>query len=142
MKRSDISLLYLTKGYKYKLERIFVCQLPIELNEDVQSDCNLVLLKKNGLLFVKPGFPWDGASGITIDTKSSMRGAFIHDVIYLLLRQKKLDSKLRLLADQILRDVCILDKMFRCRASKWFKAVRKYGLNAASIRRKVYKYGE
>jgi len=136
----DLSPLYLTKGYKYKLERIFVAKLPIRLEKDIVSNCGLVSLSKEGLLTVEPGFPWDGASGLTIDTPSSMRGAFIHDVLYLLMRQGHLPYFHKTLADEVLRDVCILDKMWKWRAKKWFKAVQTFGRDSATKLRKVFVY--
>lgn len=134
----DISTLYWTKGYKYKSAEDFTARLPIKLDKNIRSNSGLVMLSKDGLLAIKQGWACDGASGLTIDTKSSMRGAFIHDALYLLMREGHLSLDHRELADRILKDVCILDEMFPCRAKTWYVAVQRHGLDSAAKKRKVY----
>ena len=47
-------------------------------------------------LYVYPGYRWDGASGPTIDSEDSMQASLFHDVVYQMLRERKLPlGKLR-----------------------------------------------
>jgi hypothetical protein len=44
----------------------------------------------NGILYIEPGYEWDGPSGPTIDTDDFMDGALVHDICYQLLREGRL----------------------------------------------------
>ena len=98
-----------------------------------------------GFLTIDAGYAWDGASGLTFDTKSSMRGSLIHDALYQLLRETGFGrngdghDRNRYAADQIIRNVCIEDGMWKWRANAWFKALRAGGGSSAAVKvRKVY----
>ena len=91
-----------------------------------------------GLLIISAGYAWDGPSGITIDTKSFMRGSLFHDAVYQLLREGKLiipDG--RKLADKLLRAICIEDGMWKIRAWWVYRAVRMFGKPSSIHGRKL-----
>ncbi len=99
----------------------------------------------DGLLTIRAGFPWDGASGPTFDTKSCRRGSAIHDALYKLLRETEFGAnggshdRRRYAADQIIRNVCIEDGMWEWRANSWFKALRAGGGSSAAVKeRRVF----
>ena len=139
MKKEHLGQLVWSNGHEYLIEEPFYAHLPFTLKEDVNYK-DIIILKKNGFLTVNPGFAWDGASGVTWDTPSSRRGVVIHDALYKLMRKGLLSLEYRIIADKILREVCQLDGMFGWRAKGWYKAVRKFGVNAATKLRKIHRY--
>ena len=88
-------------------------------------------LGMNGVLVVKRGYVWDGASGPTIDTKNTMLASLIHDALYQLMRGTYISREWRQNADQIMHDILIDKGMSKFRAKIWYRAVRK-AANGAS----------
>lgn len=78
------------KGYKYQLFEDLELQTNIIPPEDEPIHTYYVFLSDTGLLKIRKGWAWDGASGPTIDTKSSMKGGCGHDGLAYLMRQGKL----------------------------------------------------
>jgi len=117
------------RKYKYTLVEDYVCQVDIEPEEDI--NLGIIRLDINGMLIIKADYAWDGPSGPTIDTKNFMRGSLVHDVLYQLMREEKLDQSCRLCADEILREMCLEDGMSRVRAWWVFKGVRIGGASSA-----------
>lgn len=111
------------KGYKYQLYETYSLQTTV-MNGEVDND---FLQLKDGLLTVKKGYAWDGASGPTIDTKNSMRGSLVHDAFYQLMRMGVISKDCRHLADQYLHDICNEDGMFEIRSDSWLWAVHTFG---------------
>ena len=113
-----------TKGrFKYQLVEDVHHQTKIFPEKDIRT--LFAELTRGGYLTVYTGYAWDGPSGPTIDSKSSIRGSMLHDVLYMLIRKRWLDPKHRKEADRILRDVCIEDGMWEFRARVWYVGVRK-----------------
>lgn len=123
-------------GLKYETAEDFWCQTPIH-GEFAQSSCGRVRLFTDGTLHVRKFFTWNGASGPTVDTKTSQRTSLVHDALYLLLSEGKLSMKYRPVADQLLADLGAQDGMFGWRASVWRKFVNWFGGPAARHKRKV-----
>lgn len=120
-------------GWKYSLVGDHAYQVPVYPQKKVQypSKDPFVSLDSQGLLWFKSGYNWDGASGLTFDTQSSMRGALKHDGLYQLMRAGVLPVSWRERADEVLRDTCIADGMWGWRANMWFRAVRSFAGFAA-----------
>jgi hypothetical protein len=116
-------------GFKYQLSRSYKVNLPIT---QYCVEHGFFSLNLDGELFIKAGYAWDGPSGPTIDTKSFMRGSLVHDVLYQMIRLGLLPQSMRKKADMILRDLCIMDGMWRWRATFVYRAVRRFGAGAAS----------
>lgn len=117
-------------GYKYQLAGNHQFQLGlIRPPEDI--DTEYIALTKSGLLTLRNGYASDGPSGATIDTPSSMRGAFIHDAIYQLMRQGYLPQTFREPADKEAYNIWIEDGMWKLRAYFWHRELRKFGAPAA-----------
>ena len=112
-------------GYKYQLAEDFQIQTTIRPPEEIEH--RYFSMTKDGLLTVKESYAWDGASGPTMDTKSSMRGALVHDVLWQMLRLNLLPESYRPATNAELRRICVLDGMFRWRAATWEWAVTKFG---------------
>ena len=109
-------------GYKYQLAETYSIALPwLAIQPNHAAD---FLLVDGATLTIERGYCWDGASGPTWDSKSSMRASLVHDALYQLMRLGVLPEACRKHADDTLYDLCLEDGMFKPRAWAWWKAVR------------------
>lgn len=111
-------------GYKYQLSVDHKQIVPIFPDIDILAQ--FIMLTKDGVLTIKSGYAWDGASGPTIDTKSSMRGSLLHDALYQLMRSMLLPHSWRSKVDDILFETCEEDGMWHWRARLWRKMVGEF----------------
>jgi hypothetical protein len=117
------------EGYKYQLVTDYWIETDIfgfDLNVD-----DFIYLLPTGTLIMKRGYAWDGASGPTYDSKSSMRASLVHDALYQLMGEYPDLLEYRLYADELLYRICRQDGMWPFRAYLWKKAVNWFGENAA-----------
>ena len=113
-------------GYKFQLKEPYALLIPIR--PDAVVSLEFLSLTREGLLTINKGYAWDGPSGPTIDTLNFMRGSLVHDVLYQLMREGKLDHAVhRLAADRLLRALCLEDGMSRLRAWVVYQGVRRFG---------------
>jgi len=120
------------KGYKYILEADERFTLKVNLPSSFWTEwvCpvrNYFYYSADGTLSIRAGYAWDGASGPTIDTKTTYHGSLLHDLLYQLMREGIIPRSYRKAADQELRDVCIEHGMYPIRAKLWYLAVRTFG---------------
>ena len=120
--------IYYRKGYKYQLARDYAVHVSICPPKKIETE--YLRLTPDGKLTIFKGYAWDGASGPTIDTKSSMRGSLVHDALYQLIRHGLLDDSQREKADELLYSICRDDGMMWIRANLWEKAVRWFASGA------------
>lgn len=127
----------LTRNYKHQDAIIGLPGCNAEIGYDITSG-RALRITPNGILTIDAGYCWDGPSGPTIDTKDFMRGSLVHDALYQFLRDGKFGKpksktwkRSRKLADQLLRDICIADGMWRIRAGWVYAAVRAFGAKYA-----------
>jgi len=109
------------KGYKYdvRIEQEYLVPL---LKHTFDGD---YLSLQNGMLVIKVGYAYDGPSFLTIDTPNSMDGSLVHDALYQLMREGVISRTMfRKYADQLLRDICIKNGMWKIRAWTWYCFVR------------------
>lgn len=111
-------------GYKYQLVEPYTYQTEIYVF-DIASDW--IRLEPNGKLTAAQGYAWDGASGPTVDTKSSMRGSLVHDMLYQLMGEYPELLVYRPYADDLLYQICCEDGMSSFRAYIWRKMVNWFG---------------
>ena len=111
------------KGYKYEVLIIEFFDTGIKY-VNIGGITGFIGLNPVGMLTVFPHYAFDGPSGPTVDTKTFMRGSLVHDALYQLMREGKLDRKYRKRADELLREICLEDGMNRFRAWYVYKAVR------------------
>ena len=109
-------------GYKYELYEDYTVALPLSLSKGIAT--NWCILSDTGILTVIEGYAWDGPSGPTVDTANFMRGSLVHDVLYQLMREGLLSQDFRMIADEILRVICLEDGMSRIRAWWVYHGVR------------------
>ena len=127
MSRNRITYRKLRK-YKYQLISDYTTTIPLKKNAGI----DYVILNETGTILIKQKYAWDGPSGPTIDTKNFMRGSLVHDALYQLIREGKLNDKEdRKVADQILRDICREDGMSSIRAAIVYRGVRWFGKSSA-----------
>lgn len=106
-------------GFKYRLVSGLKIQTPIFPGLLARTD--FIALHVSGILSIKGGYSWDGASGPAIDTQSFMRGSLIHDALYELMREQALDWTVYYKeADVYLIDLCKEDGM--CSLRRWWVA--------------------
>lgn len=109
-------------GFKYQLHETYTITLPwLAGYPDYSAD---FLGVHGDVLTIENGYAWDGASGPTWDSKSSMRASLVHDALYQLMRVGVLPESARWYADETLYVLCVEDGMFKPRAWAWYKAVR------------------
>lgn len=116
-------------AYKYQLVEDWSHQTPIKGAAALIP--GFIALSQDGLLTVHAGYAWDGASGPTIDTKSSVRASLAHDALYQLERSGHLGQEWRKAADELLCKLCIDDGMWPWRAKTWLWGVRTFAAYAA-----------
>ena len=121
-------------GYKYQLRQTYEVAVCVTPPEGVKLE--FVELSGMGLLTIRRGYAWDGASGPGIDTKSIMRGSLVHDALYQLMREGEIPLSCRELADKELRRICLEDGMWKVRAWWVYRGVRRGAGFAAAPRNK------
>jgi hypothetical protein len=99
--------LFYTTGYRHQTSREISVQTPIKPDREIETF--FLCLDVTGLLTLKRGFAWDGASGPTFPSAD--------ELFYRQLRE---------------------NGMNRFRARMWYKAVRKLAGGAAKKPRKVF----
>lgn len=131
-------MIYFQKGFKYQLIKDYSLNINIQTEAEIVAD--FIKLSPNGLLMIKKGYAWDGASGPTIDTNNCLRGSLVHDVLYQLMRHQLVDLKHREYVDKLFESICIEDGMFKWRARLWYWAVRVFGKGTSRYadRRKTF----
>jgi hypothetical protein len=113
-------------GWKYMLTEEF--SVFVGLSKELHTD---YIILSDGILIIRKGYSWDGASGGCWDTKTVMRGSLVHDALYQLLRLGLLQPGYRKIADRLLRMICLEDGMNRFRAAYIYWAVRIFAGYAA-----------
>lgn len=121
--------IYYRKGFKYQLAKTYSIQTDI-VGYDIKTD--FISLTPSGILTLYEGYASDGPSGPTLDSPSSMRGAFVHDGFYQLERLELISQKERIKIDKLLHDICEEDGMWKYRADVWLWAVRNFGASSAN----------
>ena len=118
---------YYIDGMKYQLTRDFIAHTGIQFTpEKGIIKMRYIKLFPDGKLLIKAGFAWDGPSGLTLDTKSSIRGSLVHDALYMLIRNQKIPAIYKDEADYIINRMCLEDGMWKWRAWAWLGTLRKF----------------
>ena len=148
---SNKSIYCKIKEYKYELKEDYYYVLPGKFRGhsfEVKGRCGhtgaeilfLKITPENNLVIYK-GYKWDGPSGPTIDSSSFMRGSLVHDALYQLIREGKLEYKFRKPADKILKEICKQDGMPFWRRNYVYWGVRAGGKSSAKAKADE-KYGK
>lgn len=118
------------RGYKYQTLENYTCPTGIITGKRRAVKDSWVKLDPTGEIHILKGYAWDGASGPTVDSKSSMFASLVHDALYQLMREEQLDRKYRKSVDDLFYNHCIECGMNKKRAKLWYWAVRWFGESA------------
>jgi len=126
---TETPLLYYVSGYKYQSRNNMIFQVFIYPEQDIITD--LIVLRKDGWLWVSKYFAWDGCSGLTWDDSTNMCAGLAHDSLYALMRMELLPLHLRYKVDYQLKRIMLRDEALVCRANYYEFAVNKFAGHAA-----------
>lgn len=107
--------------YKYITTQTYVQQLP---DCWPQVSTEFISINEWRRLRIESGYAWDGPSGPTWDTKSSLRASLVHDALYQLIRLGKIPMKCKASADELLYTIGAADGMYKWRAWMWYQGVK------------------
>ena len=108
--------------YRYKLKESITYQTDIF---DARIETKYISLHTDGLLIVKTGYAWDGAT-FCPDFKSIMRASLVHDCLCQMINVGLLGKWCQQKADKILKVICIEDGMNTWLANLVYGCVRVY----------------
>ena len=111
--------------YKFKVEENFSIELPYKIPDFVHPYASL----KDGILSVKRGYAWDGASGPIINTRDTLVASLVHDVLYQAMRLNLIKSckENRQIADKNFFEILKMNGVNSIRRKVWYFAVRLFG---------------
>ena len=111
--------------YKFKVEENFSIELPFKITDFVHPYASL----KDGILSVKRGYAWDGASGPIINTRDTLVASLVHDVLYQAMRLNLIKSSKenRQIADKNFFEILKMNGVNSIRRKVWYFAVRLFG---------------
>lgn len=115
------------KKYKYTLSVIEVIDTGIRGYSFDHEFFNLTL---DGLLTIYKHYKWDGVSGPTWDTKSTMIPGLGHDALYQAIRLKLLPVQMKDVIDLFFYSEMLRCKVWAPRAKYFYKAVAVFGHNS------------
>lgn len=121
-----------SEGFKYQLRKTCVITIPALRMYAGLVSTRFITIGKGGRVVIKVGYAWDGASGPTIDTLSSMRCSLVHDVLYQLMRMGMIHENFRGMADELLCEIGQKDKMWVWRVHAWHKILEWAGKSSAT----------
>jgi len=121
-----MSKIYYKEGYKYQLAETY--SVETYLRPYIESGNKFVSIDTQGVLTIKEGYAWDGASGPAIDTNTFLRGSLVHDALYQLIGLGVLPPNQKQYADLMLKDIILEDGMSPLRAWWVHKAVKHFGV--------------
>lgn len=105
------------EGMKYQLAEDAIFETPV-VGYNITDE--FFTLHETGVLLVRRHFPWDGASGPTFDTKSSMSASLVHDVFCILMRDGRISYEIwQNRINLFFRQMCIEAGMSIWRANFW-----------------------
>jgi len=117
-------------GYKYQLHKDEVIEIPIYQDHLIESD--FIELTSKGVLTVKKGYAWDGASSVAWDTKNIMTPSLAHDALYQLMRERKLPHSFWKRCDYIFEMLCLNRDMWKVRAA-WLRKGLSFAHGGAAL---------
>lgn len=121
------------RNYKYELARDHVRKVDWLKGFDI--DLPYIRVTPDGEVRGKIRYRWDGASGPTIDTPSSMGASCFHDIGYQLMRMGLIPFSYRDSFDEEFRKILMEDGMWEWRANLWHIGVGDWAASHARRRK-------
>ena len=111
--------------YKFKVEENFSIKLPFKIPDFEHEYAS----SKDGILSVKKGYAWDGASGPIINTRDTLVARLVHDVLYQAMRLNLIKSSKenRKIADKNFFEILKMNGVNSIRRKVWSFAVKLFG---------------
>ena len=111
--------------YKFKVEENFSIELPFKIPDFEHEYAS----SKDGILSVKKGYAWTGASGPIINTRDTLVASLVHDVLYQAMRLNLIKSSKenRKIADKNFFEILKMNGVNSIRRKVWYFAVRLFG---------------
>ena len=111
--------------YKFKVEENFSIELPFKIPDFEHPYAS----SKDGILSVKRGYAWDGASGPIINTRDTLVASLVHNVLYQAMRLNLIKSSKenRKIADKNFFEILKMNGVNSIRRKVWYFAVRLFG---------------
>ena len=111
--------------YKFKVEENFSIELPFKIPDFEHEYAS----SKDGILSVKKGYAWDGASGPVINTRDTLVASLVHDVLYQAMRLNliKPSKENRKIADKNFFEILKMNGVNSFRSKVWYLAVKLFG---------------
>ena len=118
-------MLYSKYHYKFKVEKDLNLKLPVSMPDFEHEYCAV----KDGIIYVKKGYAWDGASGPVFNTKNTLVASLVHDVLYQAQRLNLIEhnSTNRKNADENFYELLKYYRVNSIRCKIWYLAVRFLG---------------
>ena len=118
-------MLYSKYHYKFKVEKDLNLKLPVSMPDFEHEYCSV----KDGVVYVKKGYAWDGASGPVFNTKNTLVASLVHDVLYQAQRLNLIEhnSTNRKNADENFYELLKYFGVNPVRCKIWYLAVRFFG---------------
>jgi hypothetical protein len=120
--------IFYAEGYKYQLKQNSLAET--NLRPKFLINTEFIGLSVDGVLLVRSGYAWDGASGIALDTPSAIYASVFHDALYQLIRLKYLPAECKDEADRVYKRLCLDGGMSHARAQSHFIALKIGGKDA------------
>lgn len=114
-------------NYKYVVTKEYEMQLEYR---DIEIENFYFKLSKKGILKIKGGYRWDGATGrFVLDTNTFMLGSLVHDCLYQMLRDYDIEDRktFRYIADNTLIEICNQEGMNKIKQKLVYIGVRLFG---------------
>lgn len=105
---------------KYRLDQNFTIDTPLLGYTVVRKYFSLSTV---GTLVIQAGYQSDGPSGPTIDTRNTMVPAFVHDVLYEMMREGDLPRAEKGKVDNLFKEMLKARGVGRIRYALWWLAV-------------------
>lgn len=121
MKYQDI------RNYKYRLAETFIIKTNIK-GRGFKHE--LFSLDDDGNLTIVKGYLWDGVSGPTWDTKSTMISGLVHDAFYQSIRLELIPIYIKHEIDALFYGLMIEHEVWKIRARYFYIAVDELGHNS------------
>ena len=109
-------------GYKYQMLENAVADSGVR--PCALIDHEYFSISVDGVILVKRGYAWDGASSVAIDTPGTIYASVFHDAGYQAIRLGLLDPNWRKSLDKMYEDLCIYGGVGRIRAKYHYLGLR------------------
>jgi hypothetical protein len=115
------------KQYKYEVEKQYVHNV---VNIIGEAHTEYVTLK-DGILKIRKGYCWNGASGPVPDNNGNMRASLVHDVLYQLMRMGEISQSNKPIADELLGDIMLDDGASHVTVKLFWWGVKYFGFRSS-----------